>query len=141
MYASTKISYQFLVPWHFFPRGNKSANSNSSDHPLSNCCLISYSSSLAVELMILHERMFSIIVLGLTILTIVSGQDKLKTILIQKFRGKTKSIMPKLKVFLKVHSKKCFLFEVMTSWTFQLCSIPSQMLIYPQEANLVSMRI
>ena len=49
IYVYTKLSYLFLVPWHLFLRGNKAANSNSSDHPLSNCCLISYSSSLAIE--------------------------------------------------------------------------------------------
>ena len=62
--------------------------------------------------MILHQRMFSIIVLGLK--NIVSGQDKLKTMLIQKFGGKTKSIMPKFMVFFKVHSKTCFSVKVMT---------------------------
>ena len=56
IYASAKISYQFLVPWHLFLRGNKAANSNSSDHPLSNCCLISYSSSLAVELTVFASK-------------------------------------------------------------------------------------
>ena len=50
IYASKKISYQFLTPWHLFLKGNKAANSSSSDHPLSNCCLISYSSSVATEL-------------------------------------------------------------------------------------------
>lgn len=49
IYVYTKLSYLFLVPWHLFLRGNKAANSNSSDHPLSNCCLISYSSSLVIE--------------------------------------------------------------------------------------------
>ena len=56
IYASTKISYQFSVPWHLFLRGNKAANSNSSDHPLSNCSLISYSSSLVVELNVFASK-------------------------------------------------------------------------------------
>lgn len=53
IYASAKISYQFLAASYLFL---KVANSNSSDHPLSNCCLISYSSSLAVEVNVFASK-------------------------------------------------------------------------------------